>query len=221
MFVSAAPAQEAEDTGIAANGKASNGYVAQGHALAQSFLHDEQSRAGWLNCYVGQLSEMDTTGRVEFRKALNAHLKAMGEHVKQWAKDTPEHLRYSKAMRSASTRISEMATIAKAMDAGYNPEYQERNGLTVRDSRGIPQMLFPFHTILADARLFLNAGAATGPTKRKGRPPVAGFVKAVRYLAKVEGIDQNDKALLDKVHEFAAQLAIEAGMSLEGGEEEA
>lgn len=205
----------AESVGVDVNGAHSAGYVAQGAALAASFIKDEKDRADWLNRYVSQLSELDTTGRAEFRKVLNAHVKGVQEHVKQWAKGTPEHDRYARIARSAVVRLSEMTTISRAMDAGMSPEYATNaDGTIKRDSRGVASMLHPFHTTVTDARLFLNTNAA-GPTQKKGRPAVGGFIKAMRYAAKAEAIDDKDAALLAKLHEFAAQLALEAGVVME------
>lgn len=167
---------------------ATGGGEAAGYALAQTVIVECQRQAMTWNTYVAKAWELSIDGRTALCKHLRKHLSDMRAHVKD-AKGTEQDQVYAKAFRSAQTQISNVMMIANAFNGGYvlavrvNPE----NGIIVRNSQGDVQPTQPFHTIVAECRIFKDTDA-----KGRGRP-------ATPLLDKIK------KLLNDNPDEFATR----------------
>lgn len=137
-------------------------YAAQGSALAESAIAEARGQGStWGRFYVSMLA-LETEGRKAFRSTITTHQKGMQAHVtanKQGDKENPV---YATAKRSAMTRLSELTTISKALDAAI-----------------VFDKAWPFHYAVAHARTALRA---VGAGSNAGRPAKAWLDKVKEYL---------------------------------------
>lgn len=170
-----------------ATGGMQPGHEAQGWAVCQSVIADAKGVGNiWLR-HVAKLYDLSTQARESFGKYLRQHIKQMGEHVKA-QEGNPEHALYQKAHRSARTQLSNLLVIARAMNAGYQPEVKVEDTRIVRDVQGNVIIVQPFYTVLAEAKVFVESDA-----KGRGRP-------AKPWLEKVK------KFILDNQDQFAPEV---------------
>jgi hypothetical protein len=161
--------------------------AAQGEALASLFLKEVQNQADIFKRFALDLVPLVYEARRAFRSALSKHLKEMRAHVKA-SGDAPN---FKKAMASAVVRVSEITTISHALDAGMKLNKKH-----------------PFHTMVAEARVFREAQAsgendANGPTRRRGRKATPVLDKVKNYLNKLE----LTPAQLEEIAEMVATMA--------------
>lgn len=162
-----------------------DGAKAQGEALASLFIKEIQNQADIFKRYALELVPMVYEARRAFRSALNKHLTDMRAYVKKSGDDP----KYKKALSSAVVRVSEVTTISHALDAGMKINKKH-----------------PFHTMVAEARIYRAAQAdngQAGPTRRRGRQPKPVLDKVKDYLAKLE----LSQAQLEEVAEMVATMA--------------
>lgn len=100
---------------------------------------------------------------------------------------------------SANVRLSEFKRIAEAMDAGF-----------------VADMNNSYHAIVGFAREHL---AENGKKDGRGRKATHGIVKAMKYLAKLEGIDETDTAMIAAMLQAAEEYCIQAGLAIDKTEE--
>ena len=159
------------------------GPEAQGWAVAQTVIAEAKGIGNiWLR-HVAKLYDLSTQARESFGKFLRQHIKQMGEHVKA-QEGNPEHDLYMKAHRSARTQLSNLLVIARAMNAGYQPEVETDAGVIVRrpvDNSVI--IVQPFYTVLAEAKTFTESDA-----KGRGRPAKPWLDKLMQFI-----LDNQDK----------------------------
>ena len=146
---------------------AAPGAEAQGYALAQTVIAEVVQQHGAFNRYVGRLIELSTEARAAFMKEINRHTKEITQHAEA-KKGTDEEARYKKIAATAKTKFAMMVAVVKALNAGFTIECRTNpdNGVHLRDARGILQPVNPYTTIVADARMYLEAAGQKG----KGRP---------------------------------------------------
>lgn len=174
---------------------------ARGYELAASMLQEHQAQRNiWLR-YVAKLIPLNVTARGAFMAFINRHVKDMQAHVKvKMAEQDPEHGIYAKTARSAVTMLTNMRTIAKAMNAGFVvPVHMD--GMTPRhDSRGDLMPVNPFDWTLTQARAYLETHAADGTAKAKrGRPATPFLDKLKKFMDDNAG---DDAAKLKQAFEF-------------------
>jgi hypothetical protein len=92
-------------------------------------------------------------------------------------------------------RLSEFTTLAKALDKSY-----------------VPNMEQGYHVIVSEAREWLRA---LGEGDKRGRKATHGLVKAMKYLEKLDTIDDADKAAITALMNAAQQLAVSMGLAAE------
>ena len=125
----------------------------RGEALAELAINEARHQSSaWGRIYVSMLA-LVSEGRAGFRSAIAAHQKAMQAHVKANNIDDMENPVYATAKRSAMSRLSELTTITKALDAGvhFDPSW-------------------PFHYAVGQARTALKAAGAGSSRGRKPTP---------------------------------------------------
>lgn len=172
---------------VKAEGAMQPGHEAQGWAVCQSVIAEAQGIGNvWLR-HVAKLYDLSTQARESFGKYLRQHIKQMGEHVKA-QEGNPEHELYSKAHKSARTQLSNLLVIARAMNAGYQPEVKAEDGRISRTQAGYVIIIQPFYTVLAEAKVFTESDA-----KGRGRP-------AKPWLDKLK------KFILDNQDQFAPEV---------------
>jgi hypothetical protein len=163
------------------------GPEAQGWAVAQTVIAEAKGIGNiWLR-HVAKLYDLSTQARESFGKYLREHIKQMGEHVKA-QEGKPDHALYQKAHKSDRTQLSNLLTIARAMNAGYQPEVKVEDTRVVRDVQGNVLIVQPFYTVLAEAKVFVESDA-----KGRGRP-------AKPWLEKLK------KFILDNQDQFATEV---------------
>jgi hypothetical protein len=178
--VSAKPATKAEtkeqNTGLQA------GAEAQGWALAQSAIAEAKDESTTWNCYVGRLIGLSVEARSEFIKAIRKHVQTITEHVKASGGDKETRKPYQMMSASARVRLSELTTIAHALNSGLviSVKVDEMKRI-VRDSRGNVQPRDPFYSNVGNARMLLRT-EGTASTKGRKRDPF--IVAAVKYIDK-------------------------------------
>lgn len=139
-------------------------YKAKGAALAELAINEARGQSSaWGRIYVSML-ELESEGRAAFRSAIAAHQKAMQAHVNANKIEDQENPVYATAKRSAMTRLSELTTITKALDAGVEMDKS-----------------WPFHFAVGHARTALRA---EGKGSKRGRPAKAWMDKVKEFLTK-------------------------------------
>lgn len=169
-----------------ANEKARHG---AGVALATMLVDETAQQAGKLRMYVQSLMDLDADGRKGFIEYLGAVMKERKTLVKENGTTL-----YKKINASASVRLSEFRTIARAIGEGFVPDLTQN-----------------YHTIVGQSRELLDS---KGKKDTRGRKPTHGLVKAMKYLEKLEALDETDQAMLDALRELAEKLAIDAGLTV-------
>lgn len=169
-----------------ANEKARHG---AGVALATMLIDETAQQAGKLRMYVQSLMDLDVDGRKGFIDYLGSVMKERKALVKENGTTL-----YKTINASASVRLSEFRTIAKAIGDGFVPDLTQN-----------------YHTIVGMARELL---ASKGKKDTRGRKPTHGLVKAMKYLEKLEALDETDQAMIDALRELAEKLAIDAGLTV-------
>ena len=179
---------------------AASGADAQGYALAQSAIGEAIHEGDTWNRYVSRLIEFSVEARTAFVKELRKHTRDITEHVKQ-SGDTPEERTpYRDMSRSARTRLSELMTIANALNGGMVIAVKvDERGLMVRDSEGYPQPREKFYVQTGNARAFMRSEGTASAAGRKRDPFI---VAAVKY------IDKRDPAPEDSEKKQALLSAI-------------
>lgn len=149
----------------------------QGSALAHLFLLYVEQQATTLKQVLKDLASLHNDGRDEFRKEVDAIRKERAKFV-QSHKSGEQHERLKKINQSASVRLSEAVTYSKALDMGYSPDWEQS-----------------YHTIVADARLLVNASASS----TRGRKAKSDLEKAKEFLAKLSLSADDRNAILEFV----------------------
>jgi len=172
------------------------GYEAQGWALAQSVIsenmHQLAARGVW-NRYVAKLCEFGEEAREAFVKALRADSKARKAYIPD--KDHPDHERMRKCNASAQVMISNLSTIAQAMNKGLNVECVVTEGGTfARDGQGNRIPVQAFSVILADAKMLGKNST--------GRPALTFEQQLQNFLAKAQKRTADDEAIYTKTVEI-------------------
>lgn len=178
---------------------AASGADAQGYALAQSAIGEAIHEGDTWNRYVARLIEFSVEARTAFIKELRKHTREITEYVKQ-SGDTPEERTpYRDMSRSARTRLSELMTIANALNGGMVIAVKvDERGVILRDSEGYPQPREKFYVQTGNARAFMRSEGTASAAGRKRDPFI---VAAVKY------IDKRDPAPEDS-EKKAALLAL-------------
>jgi hypothetical protein len=161
-----------------------------GIALATMLIDETQQQAGKLRMFVQSLMDLDADGRKGFIEYLGEVMKERKALVKENGTTL-----YKTINASASVRLSEFRTIAKAMGDGFAPDLTQN-----------------YHTIVGLARELL---ASKGKKDTRGRKPTHGLVKAMKYLEKLEALDETDAAMIGALRELAEKLALDAGLTME------
>lgn len=157
-----------------------------GTALA-SLLSDElQKQAGVLKYYIESLVRLDADGREGFKSAINSILKQRQALVKENGTSL-----YKAVNTSASVRLSEFNKLAQAIDKGFKPDMSQS-----------------YHTIVAMAREFVGKDG-------RGRKATAGIIKAMKFLEKVEAMDDEDKEAIKAALAAVAEIAVSRGYAAE------
>lgn len=170
-----------------ANEKARHG---AGVALATMLIDETAQQAGKLRMYVQSLMDLDADGRKGFIEYLGSVMKERKVMVKENGTTL-----YKTINASANVRLSEFRTIARAINEGYVPDLTQN-----------------YHTIVGMARELL---ASKGKKDGRGRKPTHGIVKAMKYLEKLEALDETDETMIGALRELAEKLAIDAGLTVE------
>jgi hypothetical protein len=173
---------------------------AAGYALAESAIGFVKNQAADLVRIVARLSVGSVETRAAFMKYLGQHTRQMQAHVKT-TEGTPENEMYKKASASARTRVSEMTTIAKAMNGGYElaVKRDDTTGVPLVSANGQHIPVLNFHYIVAECRVFLQSDAAG----KVGRPAKPFLDKLKAFMLKeTEGMDIE---LARKVYADAAE----------------
>jgi hypothetical protein len=180
------------------------GYVAQGYALAQTVIATIRTQGDtWVN-YVAKLCTFGNEALDAFVAELQKHRTEMQKHVDE-RKGSEDYEVYRKAKASAIVQMSNLKTIARAMNAGWSPAIRtDEQGKNLKNAHGDPKLADPFYTIIAQARVFLSSTASLN-TRRPAKP----FVEKVAALAEREG----DALTADAIME-AVKLLTEAAKAL-------
>ncbi len=177
-----------------------NGSVAQGEALADTFIKAIQDQGNSLLRFVKDLFDLSLDGRKSFRVKIEHVLREQRAFVAE-QKDTPEHAVLEKTLRSFSVRMSEAVTISKAFDAGFNPVWEQDS--TGKWTASHDSKYHGYHSVVALARTFLDTAASNGPTAKRGRKATPALEKAVNYIAKLGLTDPEFSQLITLLQEAA------------------
>ena len=161
-----------------------------GEALASMLIDETMQQAGKLKMYVQSLMDLDSDGRKGFLSYLSAVMKERKALVKENGTTV-----YKTIEASAGVRLSEFRTIAKSIGEGFVPDLTQN-----------------YHTIVGMARELL---ASKGKKDNRGRKPTHGLVKAMKYLEKLEALDEVDEAMIQTLLAAAQKMAVEAGLTVE------
>lgn len=161
-----------------------------GEALASMLIDETMQQAGKLKLYVQSLMDLDSDGRKGFLAYLSAVMKERKALVKENGTTV-----YKTINASANVRLSEFTTIGKAMNDGFVPDLSQN-----------------YHTIVGMAR---EHQRANGNGDKRGRKPTHGIVKAMKYLEKLEALDDADSAAIQELLAHAAQVAKIMGLTVE------
>lgn len=164
-----------------------------GVALADMLCTELQQQAGKLKMFVQSLMDLDSDGREAFTGFLSKVLKDRRVLVKENGSTL-----YKAINASASVRLSEMTTIAKALDKGHTIDLEQS-----------------YHTIVGTAREHLRA---LGEGDKRGRKATHGITKLYNYIAKLEVIDAADKAAVEAVMSLCEEQLLALGLAVEKAE---
>lgn len=153
-----------------------SGVRSQGAALADLFMKYVEQSASSLKQCLKDLVQLSNDGREEFRKQIDSIRKERNKFVKD-SKGTDQHDRLKKINQSATVRLSEAVSFSKALDMGFVPDFDQS-----------------YHTIVSDARMMLDSGAA-----KRGRKAKTDLEKAMEFLAKLQLSDDDRGQLLEFV----------------------
>lgn len=170
-----------------ANEKARKG---AGAALASMLIDETMSQAGKLKLFVQSLGDLDKDGRKGFKEYLSSVMKERKAIVKENGTTV-----YKTINSSANVRLSEFKKIAEAMDMGY-----------------VADMSQSYHAIVGFARQHV---ADNGKKDGRGRKATHGIVKAMKYLSKLEGIDETDTAMIAAMLAAAEEFCLQAGLAID------
>jgi len=174
-----------------ANEKARKG---AGAALASMLIDETMSQAGKLKLYVSSLAELDVDGRKGFKDYLTSVMKERKAIVQENGTTV-----FKTINSSANVRLSEFKKIAEAMDMGF-----------------VADMSHSYHAIVGFARQHV---ADNGKKDGRGRKATHGIVKAMKYLSKLEGIDDTDTAMIAAMLAAAEEYCVQAGLAIDKTEE--
>ena len=174
-----------------ANEKARKG---AGAALASMLIDETMSQAGKLKLYVSSLAELDVDGRKGFKDYLSSVMKERKAIVQENGTTV-----YKTINSSANVRLSEFKKIAEAMDLGF-----------------VADMTQSYHAIVGFARQHV---ADNGKKDGRGRKATHAIVKAMKYLSKLEGIDETDTAMIAAMLAAAEEYCLQAGLAIDKGDE--
>lgn len=161
-----------------------------GVALADMLCTELQQQAGKLKMFVQSLMDLDSDGREAFTGFLSKVLKDRRVLVKENGSTL-----YKAINASASVRLSEMTTIAKALDKGHTIDLEQS-----------------YHTIVGQAREFLRG---LGAGDKRGRKATHAVIKAYKSMLKLETINDEDRALLQSIIDYAGTVLEQAGLAVE------
>jgi hypothetical protein len=142
------------------------GPEAQGFALAQSAIGQVRAEGDNWGAFIPRLMALSVDARKYFRDGIGAYLKAL-------RKEAGEDKQALRTVNSAKTRLNELSKISQAMDAGYEPNTDEKGKVTD-----------PFYAVVNDARAFHDESKAKAgeAAEQRGRPtdgPVVACIKSV------------------------------------------
>jgi len=167
-------ASHPQTTGEFQDAAHATGAAHQGTALADLFMRYVEQQSTTLKTVLKDLVTLAPAGRDEFRKRVDAIRKERNKYVLDH-KGTTQYDRLKKVNQSASVRLSEAVSFSKAIDLGYAPDWDQS-----------------YHTIVTDARMLLDAGAA-----KRGRKAKTDLEKALEFLAKLK-LDGKEEAEIIK-----------------------
>ena len=171
MFIATHPQTVGEYTEAARE----SGEKAQGSALAGLFLRYVQEEANKLKTCLRDLSKLGIDGRAEFRKSIEGIRREHAKEVKAWKGDVHEPL-FKGISKSANVRLSEAVTFSKALDLGFDADWDQS-----------------YHVIVTQARMLVNSGAS----KTRGRKAKSDLEKAKEFLAKLNLSQGEELELLE------------------------
>lgn len=174
------------------------GSIARGFALAQEFIATIRNHSATLQRITVELFNVDDAARRECVRYLREWQKECRENAKQQKGMTEKQ--WLRLAASATTRASQVMRVIKAMRAGMTVETVEK---------GLRQKIedVSFDTLVGFSR---NYGASSAA----GRPADAGFVKLLKYAAKLEGLDEDDTNHLIAARDLLAKMASKFGIEL-------
>lgn len=183
---------------------AKGGYEAQAFALVQSCIAIAKSEGNqWLRI-VSKLADMETAGRKAFRAGLDAHKKEMSEHVKASGDDPV----FTGAKSSAIVRFSQLKTVSRAMDAGWQPEAKlDDMGKVARHPADNSLILVDgFYACWAQAHTHLKS---QGTSDTRGRPAKTFTEKLAKFLKDNKASDGDLAEALVMLEVFAEAVSPE------------
>jgi hypothetical protein len=165
-----------------------------GEALGDLLVTETMKQASSMKQFVVSLTNLDADGRVGFLRYLGTIMKERRALVKENGTSL-----YKGISASAGVRLSEFTTLAKALDKSFVPDMEQG-----------------YHVIVVAAREWLRA---LGEGDKRGRKATHGLVKAMKYLEKLDAIDDNDKAAIVALMNAAQELAVSMGLAADKGED--
>ena len=178
---------------------------AAGYQLAQSVIAEQQAQRGiWLK-YAAKLIPLTVAARVSFMGALASHIKDVKAHAKAAEeRNDPEASAYQKAAASAVQQLSNIRTVARALNAGFIiPVKTDGTGHPIHNAQGDLIPVNPFDWTLANARLYLETHAADGKAK-KGRPAKPFLDKLKKFMEDNAQTAEEVKAAKEFIDTYAA-----------------
>lgn len=177
---------------------------AAGYQLAQSVIAEQQGQRGiWLK-YAAKLIPLTVAARVSFMGALASHIKDVKAHAKAAEeRNDPEASAYQKAAASAVQQLSNMRTVARALNAGFIIPVKTDGFGALYNAVGDMIPVNPFDWTLANARLYLETHAADGKAK-KGRPAKPFLDKLKKFMEDNAQTAEEVKAAKEFIDTYAA-----------------
>lgn len=185
-------------------------YAQAGEALAERIIADADAQALRGKRFLRAIFDLTQEGRTALRATLSARLADHRDELRQ-AEGTPIATLLASKVGSMSAQTSGYSRFSQACDAGFEPGDWEAG----------------FHEVLAEARAFLNSGAALaegktgdevafvktdadgnpirpiGPTRLRGRPAKS---KAEKFVAYVEKLEPSVEDMLEFVNILRASI---------------
>lgn len=174
-----------------------SGSEAVGKAVAAQLIKMVADQGNKLKGLFVKIAEIDQAGRTAFRVEMRKWLQERRDEVRA-SKDTPAYDLMKRALNSEGVRVSEATKFSEAIDAGYDPHWDD-----------------PYHALVSEARIFLSAKAGrtdeagnpitgAGPTRKRGRTAKS-FLDQVKTLALKE---TRTAEQLKLASELLAEMAI-------------